>query len=405
MAIAAFSGPVVIFGQESISPGQEYNPELGPSLAYGGVGVLDPRGPFNYEPGQNFGSATMGFLDAFSSTTISYIPAALATGAIATAAANATVTSGTPLTLVQTTGNGIVAGCSVINYATNQSTSVATSGANTSALLLGIDMPVANTSASNGSISAAGIFTAAAMGAGTSPFMIGMTLTGTGVPAGTFITGYGTAGGFTGTYTTNYSGAGVVNQTITGTFYNNYTGFLALPFGSANTIQIWNPAMLMGRAIAIASTSASAAAGNYDITGFDIYGNPMTERIAFAGGAAQTKGKKAWKFITSVTPRVTSAFPISVDTTDILGFPVRSEAFYAGGFGDVQIFWNGAQVTATTGYVAADLTNPPTNVTGDVRGTYALQSASDGTKRLFIVQNPLLANTASATGLFGLTPA
>ena len=46
------------------------------------------------------------------------------------------------------------------------------------------------------------------------------------------------------------------------------------------------------------------------------------------------------------------------------------------------------------------------NTTGDVRGTYALQSASDGTKRLVLYVSPSVANLSNATnlptGLFGV---
>ena len=59
MSISAVSGPVVSYGQ---APYADYNPEAGPSLFYSGVGILDPRPQFTYEPGQAFGNITAGFL-------------------------------------------------------------------------------------------------------------------------------------------------------------------------------------------------------------------------------------------------------------------------------------------------------------------------------------------------------
>jgi hypothetical protein len=130
----------------------------------------------------------------------------------------------------------------------------------------------------------------------------------------------------------------------------------------------------------------------------------MSQLITVAAGVNTVASTKAFKYIASVVPQFTDAHNYSVGTTDVYGFPIRSDAFYTGGLGDVQIYWNGAAITATTGYTAASgtaLTTGSTTTTGDVRGTYATQSASDGTKRLIIIQSPLLPNTASVVGLFG----
>jgi hypothetical protein len=76
-------------------------------------------------------------------------------------------------------------------------------------------------------------------------------------------------------------------------------------------------------------------------------------------------------------------------------------------FADVQI-WCGPpasaqnEITSQTGFVPAETTNPNTPLLGSTRGTYALQSASDGTKRLTIFQHLRGANAGSVAGTFGV---
>lgn len=304
MSISAFSGPVISFGQ---APYADYNPEMGPSLFFGGVGILDPRQPFTYEPGQDFGNTTCGFLGTTRILTVNYAPATLNVAAIA-AAAN--VTNGTAMTLVSSNGNGIVVSQSV----TNANTGLSVSG------LLAIGVA---------------------------------------------------------------------------------TGRVA--FGSAGTVQLWDPTTLISRAVSITGSS-SATGGAFLVSGYDVYGYPMSETITQAGGTATTNGKKAFKYIASVVPQFTDAHNYSVGTTDIFGFPIYSATWNGGANADVSISWNGADITSSTGYTAG-VTTTASKTTGDVRGTYAVQSSSDGTKKLIITQSPALTNIGTATGLFGVTQA
>jgi hypothetical protein len=177
------------------------------------------------------------------------------------------------------------------------------------------------------------------------------------------------------------------------------TAALAQPFGQSNSINLWNPQAIISRAVSVTG-SASSTGGNITINGYDIYGVPMSEVIAAPAGASTVNGKKAFKYISSVVPAFTDAHNYSVGTTDIYGFPLRSD-----NFGDVAINYNAAAITANTGYVAAVTTSPATTTTGDVRGTYALQSAADGSKRLVVRQFITPANMPSVTGLFGVTQA
>jgi hypothetical protein len=302
MSITANSGPYVSFGQ---GPYPDYNPEAGPSLAFAGWGLLDPRSPFTYKPGQDFGAVNAGFVSS-PFMTLNITPAAIGVGAVA-AAANPV--SGTPMVLVSSSGAGIVVGASVVNAST-----------------------------------------------------------------GVLVTGLLAVGQATG----------------------------RVGFGTAGTIQPWDPTTLTARALSI-TAAASATGGAFVVRGYDVYGYPMSESITSVANST-VSGKKAFKYIASVTPGVTDGSHLySVDTTDVFGFPLASQYF-----GDLMVNYPATVITANTGYLAAVVT-APSATTGDVRGTYALQSASNGTNRLIVYQTPLLANLAlangpsggPATGLFG----
>ena len=375
MSITANSGPYISFGQTPY--GNEYNPDLAPSLFWGGVARLDPRTSFTYLPGQGSGSFTAGFATS-DAMTINYAPYALSTSAIA-AAAN--VTSGTAMTLVSSnsTSTGVSVNASCINQ---------TTGATVTGLLM------VDGYASFTGVVASNVLTVSAL---TGTVTVGMTLSGTGVASGTLVVNQltGPAGG-AGTYTVT-GNATVSSTTITGQATG--TSALGQPFGQSQTVYIWNPQALVSRAVSVTG-SASSTGGNILISGYDIYGAPMSEVIAAPAGASTVNGKKAFKYIASVTPQFTDAHNYSVGTTDIYGFPLRSDFF-----GDVAINYNSAAITANTGYTAAVTTSPATTSTGDVRGTYALQSAADGSKRLMIRQFVLAANMATIPGLFGVTQA
>ena len=377
MSITAFSGPVISYGQ---APFADYNSEIAPSLFWGGVARLDPRSNFIYVPGQSAGAFTAGF-GTSDCMTLNYAPYALSTSAIA-AAAN--VTSGTAMTLVST--NSTSTGVSVGNTCTNFNTGAAVTG------LLMVDGFASFTG-----VIANNILTVSAL---TGALTVGMTISGTGVNTGTTIVNQltGPAGG-AGTYTVQ--GDDTASST-TITAQATGTSALAQPFGllgQPSSVYLWNPQALIARAVSVTG-SASSTGGNITISGYDIYGVPMSEVIAAPAGATTVNGKKAFKYISSVVPAFTDAHNYSVGTTDIYGFPMRSDYF-----GDVAINYASAAITANTGYVAAVTTSPATTTTGDVRGTYALQTAANASNRLIVRQFVIPANMGSISGLFGVTQA
>lgn len=170
-------------------------------------------------------------------------------------------------------------------------------------------------------------------------------------------------------------------------------------FGQNKYVQAWDPTKLIARAVSITGLS-SGVGGTVTVKGLDLYGNLQTDTVTLAAGANTVNTLKAFKAITAVTPNFTDTINVAVGTADVFGFPGRADIF-----ADVLVYWNNALITANTGFVAADTTSPATALTGDVRGSYAVQSASDGTKRLQVFWKPRIANIASVIGLFGVTPA
>jgi hypothetical protein len=302
MSITANSGPFGAF----LDPN---NPESAPSFFIEGTALLDPRPFYTYDPGQNFGALTA----VFATTQIQTLNITPATKSAVSVAAAANTVNGTAITLVSSSGLGIVAGASVVNPLT---------GATVTGLL-------------------------------------------------------------------------AVGQAAA-----------RVSFGQAATVQAWDPTTLTARALIVTCNNALGVGGNIVISGYDIYGFPMHETLAIVPGSAVTvTGKKAWKYIASATPNFTDAtYTYSIGTTDVFGLPLASLQW-----ADLVVFDANALITANTGYVAA-VNTTATGSTGDVRGTYLLQTASNGTNPLVVTQTPVLAALAlpngvggSSSGLFGVS--
>lgn len=168
-------------------------------------------------------------------------------------------------------------------------------------------------------------------------------------------------------------------------------------YGQNKALQGWDPATMIARAVSLTGV-ASGSGGAVTVRGYDVYGQAMTETITMTSGATTTNGKKAFKFVASVTPGFTDTHTISAGTADIYGFPLKANTY-----GYVSAVFNNAPVTAP-GFVAADATTVSAT-TGDVRGT--MTSTSDGTKRLQIMQGVSPADLLTLapgvyTGYFGV---
>ena len=270
---------------------------------------------------------------------------------------------------------------------------------------------------------------------------VGMFVNGSGVTAGTYITAFGTGTGGTGTYLVNVSQT-VSSTTIVGGFEDFFAdpSNMELGIGPLGRVYVWDtvPVTLNNANICASQTATGAQnlsllttstlGGRYItradglpcvqldvpravqftcsttsraaiISGYDIYGQFMSESITSAG--SYVSGAKAFFQITQVAI-AGSATSCAVGTTDILGCPIRVTDF---GY-IVHIGYNNTLADAAGTFVNAVQTNPATTTTGDVRGTYTPASATDGIKRLVMtLAVPGIACGPNATrlGALGVT--
>lgn len=131
------------------------------------------------------------------------------------------------------------------------------------------------------------------------------------------------------------------------------------------------------RAVSV-TAAALATTRNFTVSGYDYYGQAMSEVIASSAGAT-VNGLKAFFQITSITVSGATSTAVTVGTTDILGCPVR---FNNKGYLS-RVGWNNVLAEDAATVVVADGTTA-TTTTGDVRGTVVPSSACDGAKRLVV---------------------
>ena len=188
----------------------------------------------------------------------------------------------------------------------------------------------------------------------------------------------------TATTLTLAAGAGVTSATIT---------------GGGTGLQLDCP-----RAVSTTTGAGTPTSVNITVSGYDYYGQAMSEVIATGTVASTTvNGKKAFYQIASVTASGGSVVTVAVGTTDILGSPLRiTDRGYVARVGwDNTLAQDGGTMTP-----AATLT--ATTTTGDIRGTYLPSSACDGIKRLVMgIALPAIAAGPNATrvGALGVTQA
>lgn len=303
----------------------------------------------------------------------------------------------------------------------------------------------ANASASfTGSI-ATTTLTVTAMLSGDS-LVVGQYIDGSGVTNGTYITAFGTGTGRTGTYTVSASqtaasttmiangnallgdpapmdlGVGplgriyvwdtvpqaLVANNIAATQTPAAAGAITLTAGtSVKSVVTLNGTVLqldVPRAVSVTTGAGSPTARNFTVSGYDYYGQAMSEVIASSGTASTAvNGKKAFYQISGITVSGGTVVAITIGTTDILGIPVRvTDAGYIARAG-----YNNTLAEDAGTFVAA-ATATATTTTGDVRGTYVPSAATDGIKRLVMgILLPAIAVGPNAirVGALGVTQA
>lgn len=150
-------------------------------------------------------------------------------------------------------------------------------------------------------------------------------------------------------------------------------------------------------------TAAGANSATYLISGYDVYGLPMSATVS-APSTSTVATTKAFKSIISVTNNNATAGTngLTVGFNDKLGLPVRvTDAGYV-----VKVAWAAALAQDAGTFVAADTTDPATTSTTDVRGCYTPSSAANGTRRLVMtIAVPAIGSGPSATraGALGVT--
>jgi hypothetical protein len=161
------------------------------------------------------------------------------------------------------------------------------------------------------------------------------------------------------------------------------------------------------RAVQLTTASGTIVTSrNLTVSGYDYYGQAMSEVIATgttSSAVANVAGKKAFFQITGITISGSLPVAITVGTTDVLGLPVR--VFNVSYVASVKSNNTLAQDAGT--FVAAD-TATATTTTGDVRGTYAPATASNGIVRTTMgILLPAIAVGPNATrvGALGVTQA
>lgn len=415
MTIEANQGPLISFGAPPIGtaagqpPRMDSNPDNGPCAWRFGDMLLDPRYPWTYLPGEDSTSTIFGWPTASAIPIIDSVPS---TASATNIAAAQVPVAGTPMTLVSSSGGGVGVGCSFQN-----SNGVTVTGA------LGLDVSLARTFTGTFTNALAKITYASVNGLGVqvndqvtltssgtlpTPFALLTTYYIAAISA-TMLTLAATPSGPPIVATSAGSGTQTVNVTATGSYYSLPfpftppvsfgTGAQGFGQGKGGPMRFWNPAWALSRTLILTSVGNDST-GTATVAGYDIYGFPMTQTVTLSN-ATTVSTTKAFKYITSITPAGTlSGSNLSVGTNDVFGLPLR------GDFATQLVVYNNNALIAPSAatFVAADI-SPPSATTGDVRGTYGSGVASDGTKRLTILWNPLAANMNTVIGLLGQTQA
>jgi hypothetical protein len=160
----------------------------------------------------------------------------------------------------------------------------------------------------------------------------------------------------------------------------------------------YDAATMGARAVAIHS-AGNDSGGTGTVVGWDMYGFPIHQTVTL-GSTSTVNTTKCFKAVASVTLAGTlSGSNVSVGVSDIYEIP-----FYCAGSSQIWGYWNNL-ILYGTGTFVAGVTSTASATTGDVRGTFLVGSASDGSKRLTLSAHPSISTMISAgvnIGMFGV---
>lgn len=172
------------------------------------------------------------------------------------------------------------------------------------------------------------------------------------------------------------------------------------PYTTAGLASLFNSIEGLARGVSVTGV-VGGVGGAFIVRGYDIYGQPMAETITATAGATTVFGKKAFKYIASVTPQFSDAHTYSIGTSDVFGINLRSDKFEY-----LQLYYNGQFVAGNgapgpvSGWTQA--LQPPsgaaTATSADVRGTWQVSTLAQGGGPL----TPTFTGVAATTGAIRL---
>lgn len=382
MAASIIDGPHYVYGNMGAmqlatfgTSEPDPNQDAGPNAMFQGTSFLDPRWWFPKDQVQGRTGMVPAHLMMASARSVNQIPAAFGGANIA---ALANVVSGTAMTLVAANSTGITINVPMIPFNQGGIKNAALGVNPTNAICLDFGFAFGTVVSANPQITVANAY----------DFSVGMPLV---------IAGAGNAGGTVPLLTNVKSIDSVTTITLQNTplasvnpaaigmgniwgpdenwsNIQNMTPTAHLPWMAGGPGLFLDPRQAVARGIQITGV-ASGSGGAFIVRGADVYGVLMSETITVGAGVNTVYGKKAFKYIFSVTPQFTNAFNYSVGTSDVFGLHYRAPTWE-----DTEVSWNAIAMSVTQGYTAPlALITASTAITADVRGTIQTGAQGGGT--------------------------
>lgn len=185
--------------------------------------------------------------------------------------------------------------------------------------------------------------------------------------------------------------------TVSGTNWTLTTG-TGITATSVNGVSVYD--LQDQRSIVFLGATTTNVATLITVSGFDRYQMALTSTFSGPTGTGVAESLKTFRYVAGVFSAGNTVSAVSIGTGDSFGLNhVASSYNYI-----VSNTFSGNPITSSVGFTRADVTNPATSGTGDVRGKYKIQSVSaNGTARLTIFQ--YLPDTNTVSGVYGVTQA